>query len=123
MVNAVICERAPEAVKAIADGGHEVLSHSYAMDVIPALLSDEDEKKNIERCTALLEKASGKKIKGWLSPARHLEADHGEASRRRTAIAGTATCSTPTCPMCMEFGAQEDRRDPALLPTSTTCRR
>ena len=34
-----------EAVKAIADGGHEVLSHSYAMDVVPALLSDEDEKK------------------------------------------------------------------------------
>ena len=68
MVNAVVAERAPEAVKAIADGGHEVLSHSYAMDVIPALLSDEDEKKNIERCTKLLEKASGQKIQGWLSP-------------------------------------------------------
>ena len=68
MVNAVVCERAPEAVKAIAEGGHEVLSHSYAMDVIPALLSDDEEKKNIERCTALLEKASGQKIKGWLSP-------------------------------------------------------
>ena len=38
------------------------------MDVIPALLSDEDERKNIERCTKLLEKASGKKIVGWLSP-------------------------------------------------------
>src|SRR6266550_2472337 len=48
MVNAVIAERAPEAVKAIAQGGHEVLSHSYAMDVVPALLSDEDEKKNLE---------------------------------------------------------------------------
>jgi len=34
MVNAVCAERAPEAVKAIADGGHEVLSHSYAMDVV-----------------------------------------------------------------------------------------
>jgi peptidoglycan/xylan/chitin deacetylase (PgdA/CDA1 family) len=68
MVNAVIAERAPEAVKAVADGGHEVLSHSYAMDVIPALLSNEDEKKNIERCTSLLEKASGRKIQGWLSP-------------------------------------------------------
>ncbi len=68
MVNAVICERAPEAVKAVADGGHEVLSHSYSMDVIPALLSDEDEKKNIERCTALLEKTSGQKVVGWLSP-------------------------------------------------------
>jgi peptidoglycan/xylan/chitin deacetylase (PgdA/CDA1 family) len=68
MVNAVIAERAPEAVKAVAAGGHEVLSHSYAMDVIPALLSDEDEKNNIARCTALLEKASGTKIQGWLSP-------------------------------------------------------
>ena len=68
MTNAVIAERTPETVKAIADNGHEVLSHSYAMDVIPALLSDEDEKKNIERCTALLQKASGRKIVGWLSP-------------------------------------------------------
>ena len=68
MVNAVCAERSPEAVKAIAEGGHEVLSHSYAMDVVPALLSDEDEKKNIERCTKLLEKASGQKITGWLSP-------------------------------------------------------
>src|SRR6266852_4711282 len=53
MVNAVIAERAPDTVRAIADAGHEVLSHSYAMDVIPALLSDEDERKNIARCTAL----------------------------------------------------------------------
>jgi peptidoglycan/xylan/chitin deacetylase (PgdA/CDA1 family) len=68
MVNAVIAERAPQAVKAVADGGHEVLSHSYAMDVIPALLSEEDEKKNIARCTGLLEQASGQKIVGWLSP-------------------------------------------------------
>jgi len=68
MCNAVIAERAPEAIKAVADGGHEVLSHSYAMDVVPALLSDEDEKRNITRCTQLLEKASGKKVQGWLSP-------------------------------------------------------
>jgi hypothetical protein len=68
MVNAVIAERAPEAVKAVAAAGHEVLSHSYAMDVIPALLSDDEERANIARCTALLEKASGRKVVGWLSP-------------------------------------------------------
>jgi len=68
MVSAIVAERAPEAVKAIAQGGHEVLSHSYAMDVIPALLSDEEERANIERCTKLLETASGQKIRGWLSP-------------------------------------------------------
>jgi peptidoglycan/xylan/chitin deacetylase (PgdA/CDA1 family) len=68
MVNAVIAERSPEAVKAVAEGGHEVLSHSYAMDVVPALLNEEDERKNIERCTRLLEQASGQKVVGWLSP-------------------------------------------------------
>ena len=68
MVSAVIAERAPEAVRAVAHRGHEVLSHSYAMDVIPALLSDEEERRNIERCTRLLEQASGQKVQGWLSP-------------------------------------------------------
>jgi peptidoglycan/xylan/chitin deacetylase (PgdA/CDA1 family) len=68
MVNAIIAERAPEAVHAVAQAGHEVLSHSYAMDVIPALLSAEDERRNIEHCTKLLEKASGQEIVGWLSP-------------------------------------------------------
>jgi peptidoglycan/xylan/chitin deacetylase (PgdA/CDA1 family) len=75
MVNAVIAERAPQAVRAIADAGHEVLCHSYAMDVIPALLSEEEERANIARCTALLEKASGRKIEGWLSPRGTSRAD------------------------------------------------
>src|SRR5438128_2161137 len=68
MTNAIIAERAPDTVKAVAQAGHEVLSHSYAMDVIPALLSDEEERKNIERCTQLLERAAGQDIRGWLSP-------------------------------------------------------
>ena len=68
MTNAIIAERAPDTIKSIADRDHEVLSHSYAMDVVPALLSDEDERKNIARCTSLLEKAAGQKIVGWLSP-------------------------------------------------------
>ncbi len=68
MTNAIIAERAPDTVRAVADAGHEVLSHSYAMDVVPALLSLEDEKKNIARCTAMLEKASGRPVRGWLSP-------------------------------------------------------
>ncbi len=63
-----IAERAPEAVKAIAAAGHEVPSHSYAMDVIPALLSDDEERDNIRRCTKLLEAAAGTRIEGWLSP-------------------------------------------------------
>jgi len=68
MTSAIIAERAPEAVKAVADADHEVLSHSYTMDVIPALLSAEEQKTNIARCTSLLRDASGKPVQGWLSP-------------------------------------------------------
>src|SRR6516162_5939199 len=43
MVNAIIAERSPQTVRAVADRGREVLSHSYAMDVIhfdlPRLIS------------------------------------------------------------------------------------
>ncbi len=68
MINAIVAERSPDTVRAIAERGHEVLSHSYAMDVIPALLSDAEERINIARCTKLLAEASGKPVRGWLSP-------------------------------------------------------
>ena len=68
MVSAILAERTPEAVKAVGDAGHEVLSHSYAMDVIPALMAEDEERRNIQRCTALLEGASGRRVRGWLSP-------------------------------------------------------
>src|SRR6266581_6784893 len=68
MTSAIIAERTPEAVRAVADAGHEVLSHSYSMDVIPALLSLEEQNSNIARCTALLRDASGAPVRGWLSP-------------------------------------------------------
>ena len=68
MVSAVLAERTPAAVKAIGDAGHEILSHSYAMDAIPALMNEDEERANIRRCTTLLEDASGTRVRGWLSP-------------------------------------------------------
>src|SRR5689334_23340156 len=68
MVNAIIAERSAHTVRAVADRGHEVLSHSYAMDVIPGLLSDDEERRNIALCTKLLAEAAGKPVCGWLSP-------------------------------------------------------
>jgi hypothetical protein len=68
MTSAIIAERSPEAVRAVANAGHEVLSHSYTMDVIPALLSLQENAENVARCTALLRDASGKPVVGWLSP-------------------------------------------------------
>jgi hypothetical protein len=76
MTNAIIAERSKQVVKDIAHAGHEILSHSYAMDVIPALLSRDEQKRNIARCTALLTDASGHPVQGWLSPRGTSGAEH-----------------------------------------------
>ncbi len=68
LTNAIIAERHPAAVRAVADAGHEIVSHSYAMDVMPAMMKEDDERANLRRCTGLLQNVSGKAIKGWLSP-------------------------------------------------------
>jgi len=68
MVNGIIAERHPEVVKAVAAGGHEILSHSYAMDVMPVMMKEDEERANIKRCTDLLQNVSGAAVKGWLSP-------------------------------------------------------
>jgi peptidoglycan/xylan/chitin deacetylase (PgdA/CDA1 family) len=68
MTNAILAERSPEAVRAVAQAGHEVLSHSYAMDVMPVMMTEDEERRNIRRCTDLLEQAGGTKVTGWLSP-------------------------------------------------------
>ena len=59
-----------------------VLSHSYVMDVIPALLTDEQEWANIARCTALLEAASGRKVEGLAQSARYFAGRDAAPPRR-----------------------------------------
>jgi peptidoglycan/xylan/chitin deacetylase (PgdA/CDA1 family) len=68
MTNAILAERSPEAVRTVGDAGHEVVSHSYAMDVMPVMMSVEEERLNIERCTDLLAHASRSRVRGWISP-------------------------------------------------------
>ena len=68
MTSAILSERSPEAVRAVGDAGHEVVSHSYAMDVMPVMMGVEEERLNIERCTDLLAHASRSRVRGWISP-------------------------------------------------------
>ncbi len=77
MTNAVIAERHPAAVKAVASAGHEIVSHSYAMDVMPVMMKEDEERANIKRCTALLQDVSGQALKGWLSPRATPSANTG----------------------------------------------
>jgi len=67
-VSGILAERHPEIVRRMADEGHDVVAHSYTMDVIHAYLDEKEERANIARTTELLERAMAKRPKGWISP-------------------------------------------------------
>jgi peptidoglycan/xylan/chitin deacetylase (PgdA/CDA1 family) len=68
LVCGIMAERYPSEVKAIADLGHDIVAHSYAMDVIPAYLDEKQEVDNIRRTTDLITNVIGTRPKGWISP-------------------------------------------------------
>jgi Polysaccharide deacetylase len=68
MVSGVLAERASDSVKAIAAAGHEIVSHGYAQDIIPAVLSPDEGRADIAKTTQILEQVAGAKPIGWISP-------------------------------------------------------
>ena len=68
LVCAVLAERYPDMLRAVAEAGHEIIAHSYARNVIPALLDEAAERANIRRTTELLQQACGVRPTGWISP-------------------------------------------------------
>lgn len=68
MVSGVMAERHPETVRRIADAGHEIVAHSYAMDVISVYLDEAAERANIRRTATLIERVTGRRPAGWISP-------------------------------------------------------
>jgi peptidoglycan/xylan/chitin deacetylase (PgdA/CDA1 family) len=63
-----LAERDPDQVRAIVEAGHEIVSHGYAQDLIPAVLSAEDDEKYIQLTTELLTNVTGSRPSGWISP-------------------------------------------------------
>lgn len=63
-----LAERDPAQVRAVAEAGHEIVSHGYAQDLIPATLSAEEDERCIARTTGLLTEATGTRPTGWISP-------------------------------------------------------
>jgi peptidoglycan/xylan/chitin deacetylase (PgdA/CDA1 family) len=67
-VSGIMAERYPETVRKIAEAGHEIVAHSYTMDMIPAYLTEDEERENIRHTTDLIERATGIRPTGWISP-------------------------------------------------------
>jgi peptidoglycan/xylan/chitin deacetylase (PgdA/CDA1 family) len=68
--NAAVAERYPELLRAVLDGGHEVIAHSTDMNsTIDSSLSEAEERALIDDAMARLN-ACGVQPTGWLSIAR-----------------------------------------------------
>lgn len=68
MINGIMAARHPEIVKEIDEKGHDIVAHSYSMDVVPAYLSVDEERANIRKSVDAIENVTGKRPEGWISP-------------------------------------------------------
>ena len=58
----------PEAVKAIAADGHEIAAHAWAQDIRHSVLTPELQRADIRRSVEAIEKLTGTRPVGWISP-------------------------------------------------------
>lgn len=70
-VNAAVATRYPALLRACIERGWEIIANGEDMDHLHhSGLSEDDERQQIERTLAVLRKASGQPVRGWLSPAK-----------------------------------------------------
>jgi len=67
-VNGRSAELFPDGVAQIVKSGHEIAAHAYTQDQLMSYMAPDEERATIARCLDLLEKTSGLRPKGWISP-------------------------------------------------------
>lgn len=63
-----VAKRCPSLVRRIASAGHEIASHGYGHDLVYDL-TREDFRKDVRRGVALVEDATGQKVRGYRAPS------------------------------------------------------
>lgn len=63
-----VAEQQPQMVRKAAEAGHDIVAHAYAQDMIAPTLAPEQDTASIDRSTALIEAATGRRPRGWVSP-------------------------------------------------------
>jgi allantoinase len=68
-VNGRCAEIYPEAVAQIVKSGHHVAGHAWLQDQVLSAMTPEEEEATIKKCIDLLERTSGMRPSGWVSPS------------------------------------------------------
>lgn len=67
-VNGQMAEQHPETVAAVAAAGHEINGHGWVNDVLVKADDPEAELLEIQRCSEVIEAATGQRPVGWTGP-------------------------------------------------------
>lgn len=68
LLNAAVCDRAPQIVQAFQSRGDEIVAHGHTNSSQPGQLSRSDEQTMLEKTRDCLVKATGTAPKGYLAP-------------------------------------------------------
>jgi allantoinase len=68
-VNGKCAELYPEAVAQIVKSGHDVAGHAWYQDQLLSYMTPEEERSTIKRSLDILEKTTGQRPVGWISPS------------------------------------------------------
>ena len=68
MSSGILCAHRPHDVADMVRRGHEIIGHSWGMDVIHLYLDEQGERDNIARNTKAIVDACGHAPTGWISP-------------------------------------------------------
>jgi peptidoglycan/xylan/chitin deacetylase (PgdA/CDA1 family) len=113
MTNGVLAAQWPETVRRLHQEGHEIVAHSWGMDVIPVYLDEAAERANLARTVDAIVAAAGVRPVGWISP----RGTGGAATPRLLAEHGFlwhGDCNDDDLPYVQRIG---DRRMVALSLT------
>lgn len=66
--NALSAEVYPDLIRAIVKSGQKIAAHGYAQNQYLLDMSDAEQQKTIRACLDILEKASGTRPDGWVTP-------------------------------------------------------
>ncbi len=86
LTSARVTEDRATHLTALIEAGHEIVAHGYAQNELMPALDAEQQNLAIERSTGLLERATGSRPRGWISP----RVTSGPDTHRRLAKTGYA---------------------------------
>lgn len=67
-VSGILAEGYPDLMREIVGQGHAVAAHAWAQNIVPAYQTRDEETRDLKRCVLAIEKATGRRPRGWVSP-------------------------------------------------------